>query len=79
MVIKQGARDGSMIENLQEKSVWIDTAKRTIIVWRVVWANTVSVSSYELLILPDAKIVTRRASEIDGFVRDGKMQFCKQM
>lgn len=67
------------ISYLKEGSVWVDTNKRTIVVWRVHWQNTANVGSYELLIIDDMKLVKRQASEIEKYVRTGKMQYCREL
>lgn len=63
---------------LTEGSIWIDDKMRTIVVHRIHWENTVKVGSFELLIIPEMKIVSRPASQIEEYVRAGKMQYCKE-
>jgi hypothetical protein len=67
----------SALRHLQEGSIWIDANERTIVVWRVHWANTVSVASYELLLIPSMELVKCSAAAITQSVRGGKMQFCR--
>ncbi len=63
---------------LTEGSVWLDEKKRTIVIFRVIWANTVNVGEFELLVIPDMKLSRRKASEIEKYVRAGKLQYCKE-
>ena len=65
------------LRQLTEGSVWSDENKRIIIVFRIIWANTVRVESFELLIVPDLKMVVRPASQIEGLVKSKKMQFVR--
>ncbi|MFN3381421.1 MAG: hypothetical protein ACK41O_18320 [Runella zeae] len=62
---------------LTEGSVWIDEKMRTIVVWRIHWANMVNVGSFDLLVIPDMTIANRDASKVESLVRNGKLQFCK--
>lgn len=66
------------IRYLTEGSVWIDEQMRTIIVWRIHWKNVMNVESVDLLIIPDMKIVHGQpAKQIEQFVREGILQYCK--
>lgn len=65
------------VRYLTEGSIWLDASMRTIVVHRVHWANAVNVGSFDLLIIPDMKIVHRPAWEVEKYVREGLMQYCK--
>lgn len=63
---------------LTEGSVWLDSQMRTVVVFRVHWANAVNVDSFDLLVMPSMEIAEKRpAREIEGYVKEGKMQYCK--
>jgi len=66
------------LKYLTEGSVWIDSAMRTVIVWRIHWANAVNVASFDLLAIPEMKIRNFPAREVEQYVRSGEMQFCKE-
>ena len=66
------------MRQLTEGSVWIDDKMRTLIVFRVRFRNATTVGSYELLVIPDMKIVVRSASLIETLVEIGKIQFCRE-
>lgn len=62
---------------LTEGSIWIDDKLRTIIVWRIHWANAVNVASFDLLVMGDMTLVNRPARQIEQYVRDKTMQYCR--
>ena len=68
-----------MITNLVEGSIWIDANKRTIVVWRVHWQNTMNVASFELLLIPSMEVVKRPASVVEGLVKAGLIQYCRDL
>ncbi|MFN8347458.1 MAG: hypothetical protein U0X91_20815 [Spirosomataceae bacterium] len=65
------------LRQLTEGSVWSDENQRIIIIFRIIWANAVRVESFELLIIPDMKMVVRPALQIESLVKTGKMQFVR--
>ena len=66
------------VRYLTEGSVWLDGEKRTIVVFRIHWANAVNVGSFDLLVIPDMKIVNRPAREVETYVKEGVMQYCRE-
>lgn len=66
------------LKYLTEGSIWIDSAMRTIIVFRIHWANAVNVASFDLLALPDMKISNFPAQQVELYVRSGELQFVKE-
>lgn len=64
------------MRQLTKGSVWLDDKLRTLVLIDIHWANTVTVASFDLLVFPSLKIVNRPASQIEGYVREGKMQYC---
>jgi uncharacterized protein (DUF1499 family) len=66
------------LRQLTEGSVWIDEKKRTIVVFRIIFSNATTVGSYELLVIPEMKIVKRNANYVSQLVESGKMQFCRE-
>lgn len=63
---------------LTEGSIWLDAHKRTIVVLRIHFANAATVGSYELLIIPSMRIVKRPASYLEGLIKNGTIQFCRE-
>ena len=66
------------MRQLTEGSVWSDENKRIIIVFRIIWANAVRVDAFQLLIIPDLKMVVRPALQIEKLVQVGKLQFLRE-
>lgn len=66
------------VRMLTEGSAWSDENKRIIIVFRIIWANAVNVRSFELLIIPDLKIVERSAAYVEGLVKTGKLLLIRE-
>lgn len=62
---------------LTEGSLWIDDKKRTILIWRIHWANAENVESFDLLVMGDFTFVNRPAKQIEQYVRDRTMQYCR--
>lgn len=62
---------------LTEGSIWIDDKLRTIIIWRIHWANAVNVASFDLLVMGDFTLVNRPAKQIEQYVRNKTMQYCR--
>lgn len=66
------------IRYLTEGSIWIDDQQRTILVWKIHWANAVNVESFDLLIIPEMKIARNQpASKVEAYVRAGIIQYCR--
>lgn len=65
------------IRSLTEGSIWIDSAKRTIVVWRIHWANAENVASFDLLAIPGMKIKNFEAKDVENYVRTGELQYCQ--
>lgn len=66
------------LRQLTDGSVWLDEKMRTIVVFRIHFSNAATVGSYELLVIPEMKIVTRSANYVSQLVQSGKMQFCRE-
>lgn len=64
------------MRQLTKGSVWLDEKMRTLVLLEIHWANAVNVASFDLLVFPSLKIVNRPASQIEGYVREGIMQYC---
>lgn len=66
------------IRYLTEGSVWVDPEQRTVVVWRIHWANKANVASFDLLIIPEMKIVRGQpAKQVKAYVRSGVLQYCR--
>lgn len=62
---------------LTEGSLWIDDKLRTILIWRVHWENAEKVKSFDLLVMGDFTFVNRPARQIEQYVRDKTLQYCR--